>query len=99
MSSDTNEQLVDTPRPNPEVVSDANAAILRQMTSLQRMECGFRLRDRVLEMIANAVRKRHPEWTEQQVRREAGRKITHEEFEDIPRSMLYFNGERDLPTN
>ena len=85
------------PRPDPGVVSDANAAILRQMTSLERLEGGFRINARVRAMLTEAVGNRHPEWTEEQVRREVARKILHEELEDIPQGMLYFDAERDLP--
>ena len=97
MSSDTNEQPTSNPRPNSGVVSDANAAILRQMTILERLEGASRLNARVRAMIASAVRNRYPEWTEEQVRREVARKILHEELEDIPQGMLYFDAERDLP--
>ena len=99
MSSDTNEQPTSNPRPDSGVVSDANAAILRKMTMAERLEGAFRINARVRATLTNAVRNRHPEWSAQQVRRETARKFALHELEDIPPSMLYFNAERDLPTD
>jgi hypothetical protein len=96
LSSDTNEQPTSNPRPNTGVVSDANAAILRQMTIVERLEGMARINARVRAMLASAVRNRHPAWTEEQVRLEVARKILHEELEDIPLGTLYFDTERDL---
>ena len=77
MSSDTNEQRADTPRPDPEVVSDAVAAILRKKTPAERLQLAFNMWDFARDSITLAVKREHPERDEKQVRREVARRMSH----------------------
>ena len=80
-------------RPNTGVVSDAVAAILRNLTPAERLERAFRLIDRVRETLSNAVKNEHPEWPERQVRREVARRFSHLSDEDVPPSLRYYQGD------
>ena len=65
------------PRPEPEVVCDAVAAILRLKTGAERLAIAVGMWDFVRGTIINAVRREYPGWTEQQIRREVARRISH----------------------
>lgn len=61
-----------------EVVDEAIAEILRRKTPAQRVamildaECAMR------HVVAGGVRHAHPDWDDQQVRREVARRMSHE---------------------
>ncbi len=77
MSSETNEPPAEVPRPDPEVVSDAVAAILRNKTEAERLAIAFRMWDFARGTLLHAVKSEHPDWPEQQIRREVARRISH----------------------
>ena len=77
MSSDTNEQSAHAPRPDPEVVSDVVAAILRKKTTAERLQLAFDMWDFARDFITLTLKREHPDWDEKQVRREVARRMSH----------------------
>ena len=67
---------MDPPRPDPEVVCDAVAAILRKKTEAERLAIAFGLWRFARRLVASAVRKDHPEWHEAEVKREVIRRFS-----------------------
>jgi Rv0078B-related antitoxin len=68
---------MDSPRPDPEVVSDAVAAILRKKTIAERLELAFGLWDFARDFLTLTVKRQHPDWDEKQVRREVARRMSN----------------------
>lgn len=60
-----------------EVVDDAMADVLRGMTGAQRLRVGFGLFSSARRMLLCHLRHEHPDWSEQQVNREAARRLSH----------------------
>jgi hypothetical protein len=77
MSSDTNQQATDTPRPDPEVVCDRMAEILRKKTPAERLQLAFDMWDFARDFITLTLKREHPTWDEKQVRREVARRMSH----------------------
>ncbi|MCK4627203.1 MAG: hypothetical protein KAV00_17960 [Phycisphaerae bacterium] len=53
-----------------EVVDDAEAEVLRRMTSAQRVAMVFRLNRRLRIAVEGNIRSCHPDWDDEQVREE-----------------------------
>ena len=77
MSSDPREQRMVTPRPDPEVVCDAIAAILRKKSIAERLQLAFNMWDFARDFLTVTVKREHPDWDEKQVRREVARRMSH----------------------
>lgn len=65
---------------DPEVVK-----VLQQMTPAQRLAQAFRLWKMARTTVRAAIRQEHPEWTEEQVLREAANRLSHGATERVPR--------------
>jgi len=50
--------------------------IFRRMTPAQRVDCCLRWTQFTCELARSAIRQEHPDWTQSQVDRELGRRIT-----------------------
>ena len=68
---------MDTPRPDPEVVCDAVAAILRKKTIAERLQLAFGMWDFARDFLTLTVKREHPDWDEKQIRREVARRISN----------------------
>ena len=67
---------MDTHRPDPEVVSDAVASILRKKTIAERLQLAFGMWDFARDFLTLTVKRKHPDWDEARVRREVARRIS-----------------------
>jgi hypothetical protein len=76
MSSDTNEQPT-PPRPDPEVVCDRMALILRRKTPQERLAIVAGLWRLARRLVTASVRSMHPDWGEAEIRREVARRMSH----------------------
>ncbi len=63
--------------PQPEVVDNAMAEVLRGMTERQRLEIGFGMWRSARDMIRRVLRHEHPDWTEEEIARETARRLLH----------------------
>lgn len=61
-----------------EVVDPAVAAILRRKTVTERAAMMFEANELMRKMIAAPLRARHPDWTDEQIRREVARRMLRE---------------------
>ena len=77
MPSDTNEQPTGTPRPDPEVVSDGMAEILRRKTPQERLAIVAGLWRLARRLVSASVRAMHPAWGETEIQREVARRMSH----------------------
>ena len=57
-----------------EVMDDAMAEIMRRKTEAERLRMAFDMCESVRGMLLNLLRSEHPDWTEDEVRREAARR-------------------------
>jgi hypothetical protein len=64
------------PRPQWEMVDDAMAAILRQKTEGQRLAIAFDMCRFARRLICGVLRAEHPDWSAEEIRREAARRIS-----------------------
>lgn len=62
---------------NIEVMDDQMAAVLRAKTGAERLKIAGRMFAFARDLITARVRQEHPDWAEQQVRREVARRISH----------------------
>lgn len=60
-----------------EVVDDASAAILARMTGQQRLAMMDLMVREARRAIEHSLRREHPQWPEEQVQREASRRVSH----------------------
>lgn len=59
--------------------------ILRQKTSAERLAQALRMWETAREMIRGTIRQQHPDWSEEQVLREAANRLSHGATGRIPR--------------
>jgi hypothetical protein len=59
-----------------EVVDEDVAEVLRRKTPAQRLAMAFAADRTIRQVIAGAIRGRHPDWDESQVREEVARRMT-----------------------
>ena len=76
-----------TPRRMPvvEQLDPAVVRVLQQMTPAQRLAQAFRLWKMARITVRASIRQEHPEWTEEQVLREAANRLSHGATERVPR--------------
>lgn len=75
-----------TPKsPVVEVLDPQMVAVLRALSPEQRLRTAFGMWESARLLIRGSIRQQHPEWTEEQVLREAARRLSHGATEDIPR--------------
>ena len=60
-----------------EVMDDQMAEILRQKTGAERLAIASGMFASARRMLLSHLRATHPEWSEEQIRREAGRRLSH----------------------
>ena len=60
-----------------EVVDRASAEIMRRLSGGEKMRLACQMGDRLRRMVRRQVEREHPEWTEEQVRRELARRAGH----------------------
>lgn len=59
-----------------EVIDDVSAAILRKMSGAERLDMGRRMFRSMRAELVHFLRTQHPEWSEEQVRREVARRVS-----------------------
>ena len=60
-----------------EVVDQAMAEVLRRKQPWERIEIGLNLWTGAWKMLTSHLTATHPDWTEEQVRREVARRMSH----------------------
>jgi Rv0078B-related antitoxin len=58
-----------------EVIDDRMAALLRRKTGAEKLLLADAMYRSARQMVENAVRAMHPDWTDDQVRRETSRRV------------------------
>lgn len=67
-----------SPRPPVvEVMDDAMADILREMTEVERIRIAGRMWQSARAILRGAIQTEHPDWDTEQVNREIARRISH----------------------
>ena len=59
-----------------EVLDDAMAEVLRRKTPAERLQIAFELWTFTRDMLRAHLKRTHPDWTEEMVRREAARRLS-----------------------
>ena len=62
---------------NFEAMDDEMAEVLRAKTDGERLQIAFRMFSFARRMILSNLRAEHPDWSEEQIRRETARRISH----------------------
>ena len=60
-----------------EVVDDAMAEILRYKTPAERIRIGFTLWTSTRNMLMTHLRKTHPDWNDDQIKKEVAKRLSH----------------------
>ena len=60
-----------------EVVDDAMAEVLRYKTPAERIHIGFRLWTSAYNMLMTHLKKTHPEWNPEKLKKEVARRLSH----------------------
>jgi len=60
-----------------EVVDDIMTEVLRQKTPAERIRIGFNLWISTRDMLMSYLRKSHPEWDIERIRKEVVRRLSH----------------------
>jgi len=60
-----------------DVVDDAVADILRKKTEAERLAIAFGMWEFARQMIHSVVTAEHPDWSEQEVKRQVARRLSH----------------------
>lgn len=68
-----------------EILEPEMVEILRQKTPAERLTQAFRMWETAREMIRGTIRQQHPDWSEEQVLREAANRLSHGATERVPR--------------
>ncbi len=68
---------MDRVSPGIEMVDDAMVAILRQKTEAERLAIGFGMWRSARRLIEANARADHPEWSDDEVRRQVARRMSH----------------------
>jgi hypothetical protein len=72
-------------RPVAELLDPLIVEILRRKTPQERLAQAFRLWETARLIVRSSVRQQHPEWNENEVLREAARRLSHGATELVPR--------------
>ncbi|ADG67049.1 hypothetical protein Plim_1214 [Planctopirus limnophila DSM 3776] len=68
-----------------EILEPEMVEILRQKTSAERLAQALRMWETAREMIRGTIRQQHPDWSEEQVLREAANRLSHGATGHVPR--------------
>lgn len=68
-----------------EILDPMIVEILRNKTPEERLKQAFNMWETACIMIRGAVRQQHPDWNDEQVLREAARRLSHGATERVPR--------------
>ena len=60
-----------------EVVDDTMAEILRRKTPAERIRIGFTLWTSARNMLMTHLRKTHPDWNDDQIKKEVAKRLSH----------------------
>ena len=60
-----------------DVIADEMAAVLRQKTPAERLAIGHALWRHARQMLLAVLQDQHPEWTHEQICREAAHRLSH----------------------
>lgn len=60
-----------------EILDDRMAEILRRKTPAERLEMAFAMWHFAQELVRGGIRASHPDWSEDMVRRETARRMSH----------------------
>jgi hypothetical protein len=60
-----------------EVIDDATAEMLRRKTGAERLAIASRMYAAARTMLLAHLRQLHPDWSEERITREAGRRLSH----------------------
>ena len=63
--------------PQFEIVDDAMAEILRRKTEAERLAIAFGMWDFAQQMIGANLRREHPDWSDEEIRRATARRMSH----------------------
>ena len=74
-----------TRQPVVEIIHPLVVDSLRQKTPSERLNQAFGMWDFAKNMIRGVLRQEHPDWTEEQILREAARRLSHGATERVPR--------------
>jgi hypothetical protein len=69
--------MVAQPMPNPEPLDPVMVEVLRKKTGAERLAIAFGMFTMAREMLTASLRARHPDWTDDQVRREVAHRLSH----------------------
>ena len=72
-------------QPVVELIDPMVVEILRRKTPAQRLAQAFAMWDTACVVIRGSIRQQHPEWNDEQVLREAARRLSHGATERVPR--------------
>lgn len=61
-----------------EILDDRMVEILRRKTPAERLEMTFAMWRFAQDLVRGSIRASHPDWSEEQVRRETARRLSHE---------------------
>ena len=62
---------------NVEIVDEEVARILRTKTGAERLRIAFGMYTSARRMLTSMLKSDHPDWSEEQIRREVGRRLSH----------------------
>lgn len=68
-----------------EILDPVIVDILRRQTPQERLAQSFRLWETARLIVRSSVRQQHPEWSEDEILREAARRLSHGATERVPR--------------
>jgi hypothetical protein len=68
-----------------EILDPVMVEILRKKTPAERLSQAFRMWAFARDFIRSVLRQEHPDWTEEQILREAARRLSHGATERVPR--------------
>lgn len=60
-----------------EVVDSAQASVLRGKTPAERLQIGFEIWESSRRLLTAYLEQSHPEWSEEAIRREVARRLSH----------------------
>lgn len=74
-----------TRQPVVEIIHPIVVESLRKMSPAERLNQAFAMWESARDMVRGVLRQEHPDWTEEQILREAARRLSHGATERVPR--------------
>jgi hypothetical protein len=74
-----------TRQPVVEIIHPIVVESLRRMSPAERLNQAFAMWESARNMVRGVLRQEHPDWTEEQILREAARRLSHGATERVPR--------------